>query len=88
MTEETKETALGDGLWKNVTVLLAVRLTVVNRQVTEIESMVVRSREEGVLFQPDAFKTPNAGMAHVPTAADAYRFENGQKIGAPSGWDK
>jgi hypothetical protein len=51
-------------------VLLAVRLKVVNRKVTEIESMVVRSREEGVLFQPDGFKAPNPGMAHVPTAAE------------------
>ena len=51
-------------------VLLAVRLKVVNRKVTEIESMVVRSREEGVLFQPDGFKAPNPGMAYVPTAAE------------------
>lgn len=51
-------------------VLLAVRLKVVNRKVTEIESMVVRSREEGVLFQPDGFKAPNPGMAHVPAAAE------------------
>jgi len=99
VTEDTKEIALGEGLWKNITalrpyrqdfidaregvaatfgvaeeggkpVLLAVRLTVVNRKVTEIESMVVRSREEGVLFQPDGFKAPNSGMAHVPAAAE------------------
>jgi hypothetical protein len=94
ITEDTREIALGDGLWKNITalrpyrqdfidvregvaatfgvaeeggipVLLAVRLKIANRRVTEIESMVVRSREEGVLFQPDNFKAPN-----------------------PSGWDK
>ena len=99
ITEDTKEIALGDGLWKNITalrpyrqdfidvregvaatfgvaeeggtpVLLAVRLKIANRRVTEIESMVVRSREEGVLFQPDNFKAPNPGMAHVPTAAE------------------
>jgi hypothetical protein len=51
-------------------VLLAVRLGVVNRRITEVETMAVRSREEGVLFVPDAFKTPNPGMAYVPTAAE------------------
>ena len=99
VTEDTKEVALGDGLWKNITALrpyrqdfidvrdgvaaafavaeeagkpalVAVRLKVVNRKVTEIESMVVRSREEGVLFQPDNFKAPNPGMTYVPTAAE------------------
>src|SRR6185503_570341 len=99
VTEDTREIALGDGLWKNITALrpyrqdfidvrdgaaaafavaeeggkpalVAARLKVVNRKVTEIESMVVRSREEGVLFQPDNFKAPNPGMAYVPTAAE------------------
>ncbi|HZI79906.1 MAG TPA: hypothetical protein VFD69_10360 [Vicinamibacterales bacterium] len=50
--------------------LVAVRLKVVNRRITEIESMVVRSREEGVLFQPDNLQTPNAGMTYVPTPAE------------------
>jgi hypothetical protein len=50
--------------------LVAVRLKVVNRTITEIESMVVRSREEGVLFQPDNFKMPNAGMAYVPGTSE------------------
>jgi hypothetical protein len=50
--------------------LVAVRLKVANRRITEIEMMVVRSRAEGVLFQPDNFKTPNAGMAYVPAAAE------------------
>jgi len=98
-TEDTKEMAVGDGLWKTITalrpyrqdfidvregvaaafavaeeagkpVLVAVRLKVVNRRITELESMVVRSREEGVLFQPDNMNAPNAGMAYVPTAAE------------------
>ena len=50
--------------------LVAVRVKVINRRITEIESMVVRSREEGVLFQPDNLQTPNAGMTYVPTPAE------------------
>lgn len=98
-TEDTKPTALTEGLWKNITALrpyrqdfidvregaaaafavaeeagkpalVAVRLKILNRKITEIESMVVRSREEGVLFQPDNFKTPNAGMTHVPAPSE------------------
>jgi len=56
--------------------LVAVRLKVVNRRITEIESMVVRSREEGVLFQPDNLQTPNAGMTYVPTPAERNSRED------------
>jgi len=105
VTEDTKQIALGEGLWKNISALrpyrqdfldvregvaatfgvaeeggmpalIAVRLKVVNRKISEIESMVVRSREEGVLFQPDAFKTPNAGMGHVPAAEERHSRED------------
>lgn len=97
-------------------VLLALRLKVFGLAISEVETMVVRNRQEGVLFQPDAFKTPNPGMAYVPQkselntreemiriaslypaglragsflnpdvpmSADAYRFENGQKMAGP-----
>jgi len=97
-------------------VLLALRLKVFGLAISEVETMVVRNRQEGVLFQPDAFKTPNPGMAYepkkselntreemiriaslypaglragsflmpdVPMSADAYRFENGQKMAGP-----
>ena len=57
-------------------VLVAVRLKVVNRKITEIESMVVRSREEGVLFQPDNMTAPNAGMTYAPTAAERNTRED------------
>ena len=42
-------------------VLLALRLKVFALAISEVETMVVRNRKEGVLFQPDAFKAPNAG---------------------------
>lgn len=49
-------------------VLFAARLKVVNRRITEIETMVVRSQQEGVLFAPDALKEPSAAMTAMPPA--------------------
>ena len=51
-------------------VLLALRLTVFGLAISEVETMVVRSRQEGVLFQPDGFTTPNPGMAYVPQKSE------------------
>ena len=51
-------------------VLLALRLKVFGLALSEVETMVVRNRKEGVLFQPDAFKTPNAGMTYVPQKSE------------------
>jgi hypothetical protein len=50
-------------------VLFAARLRVVNRRITEIETMVVRNAKEGVLFAPDALKEPSAAMTTMPPAA-------------------
>jgi hypothetical protein len=51
-------------------VLLALRLKVFGLALSEVETMVVRNRQEGVLFQPDAFTTPNPGMAYVPQKSE------------------
>jgi hypothetical protein len=51
-------------------VLLALRLKVFGLALSEVETMVVRNRQEGVLFQPDAFTKPNAGMAYVPQKSE------------------
>jgi hypothetical protein len=51
-------------------VLLALRLKVFGLAISEVETMVVRNRQEGVLFQPDAFKTPNPGMAYEPKKSE------------------
>jgi hypothetical protein len=51
-------------------VLLALRLKVFGLALFEVETMAVRNRQEGVLFQPDAFTTPNAGMAYVPRKSE------------------
>ncbi len=56
-------------------VLLALRLKVFALALTEVETMVVRSQQEGVLFQPDAFTTPNAGMAYEPKPSELHDRE-------------
>jgi hypothetical protein len=47
-------------------VLFAARLKVVDRQITEIETMVVRSQQEGALWAPDALAAPSAAMIATP----------------------
>jgi hypothetical protein len=51
-------------------VLFAARLKVVDRRITEIETMVVRNQGEGVLFAPDNLKEPTAMMKYAPTASE------------------
>ena len=73
-------------------VLFAARLKVVDRKLTEIETQIVRNREEGVLFAPDNLKEPTATMRYMPTAAErmpraqmielAARYPAGLKIGS------
>jgi hypothetical protein len=73
-------------------VLFAARLKVVDRKLTEIETQIVRNREEGVLFSPDNLKEPTATMRYMPTAAErmpraqmieiAARYPTGLKIGS------
>lgn len=73
-------------------VLFAARLKVVDRTLTEIETQIVRTREEGVLFAPDNLKEPTAMMRYMPTAAErmpraqmieiAARYPTGLKIGS------
>jgi hypothetical protein len=73
-------------------VLLAARLRVVDRRITEIETIVVRSREEGALFAPDALAQPSAAMVTPPPKAEvmpreamaeiALRYPGGLKVGS------
>jgi hypothetical protein len=57
-------------------VLLALRLKVFGLAISEVETMVVRNRQEGVLFVPDAFKTPNPGMVYEPKKSEVNRRED------------
>jgi hypothetical protein len=73
-------------------VLIATRLKVANGQVTEIESTVVRTREEGMIFNPDAITTASTAMNVTPAAdqrdtredmiALALRYPEGLRVGS------
>src|SRR5215469_14671615 len=47
-------------------VLLALRLKIAGNKISEVETMVTRSRKEGALFNIDALQTPRKEMGFVP----------------------
>ena len=51
---------------KGSPVFYVFRLKIVDDKITEIESTVVRGREEGMLFNPSNLKTISREMAYVP----------------------
>lgn len=73
-------------------VLLAARLRVGNREITEVETIVVRTQQEGALFAPDALVEPSAAMVEPPPrsarmprdemAEIALRYPEGLRIGS------
>jgi hypothetical protein len=73
-------------------VLFAARLKIVNRQITEIETMVVRSQQEGALWAPDALAAPSAAMTAAPPRDElmpreamielALRYPEGLRVGS------
>ena len=73
-------------------VLFAARLKVVDRRLTEIETMVVRNREEGALWAPENLKEPTATMMYVPQPSErmprdqmvaiATRYPEGLRMGS------
>jgi hypothetical protein len=73
-------------------VLFAARLKVVDRKITEIETMVVRNQKEGALFAPDSLVQASAAMVKMPPKAQrtprakmidiALRYPGGLKIGS------
>ena len=75
-----------------VPLLFTARLKVVDRRITEIESIVVKNREEGALFAPENLKEPTAMMRYMPTPAErmpraqmieiAGRYPAGLKTGS------
>ena len=72
--------------------LFAGRLKVVDRKITEIETMVVRSQAESMLFAPANLVTPNAVMTYAPQASErmprdqmvaiASRYPAGLRLGS------
>lgn len=73
-------------------VLLAVRLKIAGGKIAEVESTVVRSREEGMIFRPDGFDRSSVAMNITPSEALrnpreqmielALRYPGGLKIGS------
>ena len=73
-------------------ILFTARLKVVDRRITEVESIVVKNREEGALFAPENLKEPTAMMRYMPTPAErmpraqmieiAGRYPAGLKTGS------
>ena len=73
-------------------VLLAARLRVAGRRITEIETIVVRSQQEGALFAPDALTQASPAMTTPPPAAQrmardamaemALRYPGGLRVGS------
>jgi hypothetical protein len=57
-------------------VMFVLRLKIVDAKITEVETMVVRNRQEGVIFEPDALKTAMPAMNVMPpTGARHSRAE-------------
>jgi hypothetical protein len=50
-------------------VMLALRLKVENRKITEVETLVTRNREQGAIFSMDGLQTPRPAMAMELTPA-------------------
>lgn len=50
--------------------LFAGRLKIVDRKITEIETLVVNSQAESMLFAPANLVTPNAVMTYAPQASE------------------
>jgi hypothetical protein len=61
-------------------VFLQLRLKVVDRKITEVETMTVRSQKEGVLFNPAALQASSRGMSFVPERAQIASREEMVKI--------
>lgn len=61
-------------------VMYAVRLKVEDRKITEMETMAVRNREEGMLFQPENLQTVTETMLYVPTEQKRNSREELKKI--------
>lgn len=68
-------------------VLLALRLKVESGKLTEIETITVRNRQEGMFFAVENLKAASAKMNYVPTAAERNSREDLVRIaeGYPQG---
>jgi hypothetical protein len=63
-------------------VLFTARLKVVNRRITEIESIVARSQAEAMLFAPENLKAPTDTMTYRPTGSEKMTREQMVSVAA------
>ncbi len=61
-------------------VMLMLRLKVVDRKITEVETQVTRSKAEGSIFDVDALQTPSKAMLLTPEASQRNSREDAIKI--------
>ncbi|MBP1609631.1 MAG: hypothetical protein H6Q04_1866 [Acidobacteria bacterium] len=61
-------------------VLLQVRLKILNKQITEVETMTVRNKKEGAFFSPDALKERRKEWSFVPERGQRVSREEMVKI--------
>jgi hypothetical protein len=61
-------------------VLFVVRLKVVDKRITEIETQVTRSQAQGAIFAVDALKTASKAMAIVPEGSQLAAREEAIRI--------
>ena len=61
-------------------VLFVMRLKIINKEISEIETMAVRSQEEGMLFNPENLQTITETMAYVPDKTEMNSREDAIKM--------
>ena len=61
-------------------VLVAIRLQIEGGKISGVESTVVRNREEGMIFNPEAVKDASAAMNVTPTPAQRNSREDMQRL--------
>jgi hypothetical protein len=61
-------------------VFLVLRMSVADKKITEIETMVTRTQKEGALFKPDALQSADKSMAFVPDKSQLATREEAIRI--------
>jgi hypothetical protein len=61
-------------------VMLMLRLKVVDQKITEVETQVTRSKEEGSIFDVEALQTPSKAMLMTPEPSQRNTREEAVKI--------
>lgn len=60
--------------------LVALRLKIADRKISEIETMVVRNQKEGLLFEPNTLESASKAMLVVPDSSQRHPREEAVRI--------